>query len=374
MKTKIWTTLIACTLIPVLAFAQPNVRLDSLERLFEASGLKIHRCQSNRRGPYITHTERVDHVWECDTNTMPRDYFMRWANTYLDISHEDWKGDPFRQCDVNEVVRRSRQTFDKLMETAQESYHFEKHSDKTDTLLYSIALSGFGGDTLRSHPYFNRPAYYENAQETVSLKFTNYNDPFWGSKTLSYNHEYRIPLPEQTEQFFRTKLDVKEFEALLKKTLKHRHVKLRPVHWKHDPSLSPNDSKDYTLLGISSHNEGYGETRGTTYYIPASEEALAYELLNKVLCLTKTYVDAHPTNDYYFTHTQGFDGCMNEILSCWLHFEGENKGRHSLLYQLYAYKDEAGYYLLSIVTDGDVLIPRRWPRLKSWVNGVRKEW
>lgn len=372
MKTKIWTTLIACTLIPVLAFAQPNARLDSLERLFEASGLKILRGQSHRGGPYISHSVMVSQTWRCDT--MPNAKRGRVENTEVLVPERDWNGNPARQCDMREVVRRSRQTFDKLMETAQESYHFEKHSDQNDTLLYSIALSGFGGDTLRSHPYFNRPAYYENAQETVSLKFTNYNDPFWGSKTLSYNHEYRIPLPEQTEPFFRTKLDVKEFDALLKKALKHHHVKLRPVHWEHDPSFSPDDFKDYISLRISPHNEGYGETTGTAYCIPASEKALAYELLNKVLCLTKTYVDAHPTNDYCFTQTQGFEGGMNAILSCQQYFYEGNMDKHSLCYNLYAYKDEAGYYLLSIVTDGDLWVPRRWPRLKSWVNGVRKEW
>ena len=46
----------------------------------------------------------------------------------------------------------------------------------------------------------------------------------------------------------------------------------------------------------------------------------------------------------------------------------------ALTYIMSAYKDEGGFYFLSIVTDGDLWMPRDWPRLKSWVNGVRKEW
>ena len=46
----------------------------------------------------------------------------------------------------------------------------------------------------------------------------------------------------------------------------------------------------------------------------------------------------------------------------------------ALTYIMSAYKDKAGFYFLSIVTDGDLWMPRDWPRLKSWVNGVRKEW
>lgn len=372
MKTKIWTTLIACTLIPVLASAQPDARLDSLERLFEASGLKILCGQSHRGGPYISHSVMVSQTWRCDT--LPNAQLERVEDTVVFVPERDWNGNPARQCDMREVVRRSRQTFDKLMETAQESYHFEKHSDQTDTLLYSIALSGFGGDTLRSHPYGQRQIRYVNAQEDVTLRLTTTHDRWGGGKWMQYSHQYLVPLPEQTEPFFRTKLDVKEFDALLKKALKHRHVKLRPVHWEHDPSFSPDDFKNYISQGISSHNEGYGETTGTAYYIPASEKALAYELLNKVLCLTKTYVDAHPTNDYVFSISQKFDNSMNFILSCQLNFYGKNESKHALDYALYAYKDKAGFYFLSIVTDGDLWIPRGWPRLKSWVNGVRKEW
>lgn len=372
MKTKIWTTLIACTLIPVLASAQPNVRLDSLERLFEASGLKILRGQSHRGGPYISHSVMVSQTWRCDT--LPNAQLERVEDTKVFVPERDWNGNPARQCDMREVVRRSRQTFDKLMETAQESYHFEKHSDQNDTLLYSIALSGFGGDTLRSHPYGQRLTYYENAQESVTFTLYTTHDSFGEFKWLNYRHDYIIPSTEKTEPFFRTKLDVKEFDALLKKALKHHHVKLRPVHWEHDPSFSPDDFKNYISQGISPHNEGYGETMGTAYCIPASEKALAYELLNKVLCLTKTYVDAHPTNDYVFSISQKFDNSMNFILSCQLNFYGKNESKHALDYALYAYKDKAGFYFLSIVTDGDLWIPRGWPRLKSWVNGVRKEW
>lgn len=370
MKTKIWMMLMACTLLPSLASAQADARLDSLERLFEASGMKINRGQSHHGYRGTTYSLRASQVWHCDT--LPNSVMEYSRPFHLFIPKKDRNGQPMAQGDMREVVQRSRHTFDELMATAAESYHFEKHTDTEDTLQYSIALSSMEGDSIASRPYGIRKIAFQNVAETATLRFTKKHDNWGGFKVLEYYHEYKTMEPDVQE--WGIPLDVKAYEAQLAKVLKHRHVKRRPVHWKHDPSCPPNAMKDYIQRQTYPHNEGYGETTGTCYFVPASEETLAYELLSKVYRLTKEYVDAHPSNDYVFSISQKFDNSMNFILSCQLNFYGKNESKHALDYALYAYKDKAGFYFLSIVTDGDLWMPRDWPRLKSWVNGVRKEW
>lgn len=40
-------------------------------------------------------------------------------------------------------------------------------------------------------------------------------------------------------------------------------------------------------------------------------------------------------------------------------------------YDLKALANNAGFYILSINTKGELWIPREWPRLKSYINGER---
>ena len=355
------------TLLPLLASAQADARWDSLERLFEAAGMKMERSQSHHGVRGTTYTVIAYQGWRCDT--LPNSHFEGSRTSYSFIPLKDRDGRPVAQGDMREVIQRSRQTFDELMATAAESYHFEKHTDEGDTLQYSVALSSMEGDSIMSHPRGMRQIIFQNASETTTLRFLTKKHDSW--KYMIYSHEYSTTEPEAQE--IRNPLNVKAYEAQLEKVLKHRRVKRRPVHWKHDPN-SPSDAiEDCFMRQTSPHNEGYGETTGTYYFIPASDRTLAYELLEQVVDMTKEYVNAHSSEDYSLHFLQDFN-IHSSLMWSQLNFFGKNESGHSKTYVLFTDKDEAGFYFLSIVTDGDFWVPRDWPRLKSWVNGVRKEW
>lgn len=356
-----------------VANAQPNERLQELEKTLMDQGFSVTHTQRNARG--------IEHRW------MSHIYL---SGDKPQISHELWekmskdalkalaqKSDSLNELNRQRVQQRIdliRSTFSSLAGEASESYMYEVHNQDCDTIRLSMAwkeentpLSSWRGD---------EGVFYYNAREAASL---NYQRPP-GEKYAqgNYIHVYTEDYPEPMSDI--KSFDGESFKALVVEPCMKRAMKLKgarkyPVYWRHDEGYQDDVGGELvfkvTMQSDYGENKHTGLTTGYLYFIPKAYENEANELLATIDSLAYDYVSAHYDQTYNYKFNPRFS-YHNDISivdgSTW-----PDKKPITTEYRLSTYMDEDGYYFVSITTEGELWVPRDYPNLKSWINGERVE-
>lgn len=367
---KIFTIILMASVAIAARSQQSNPQLHQLEQFIQEQGYAVSHTQS-------TGTERgIAHQWSALLNayiihpqsaidsTMSEAALRRIVHQYDSINH-------LRRLRLTQVLDSIRTTFARLGKDASESYLYEYHKDGTDTIKYSLAFRRDDG-ALRTYRY-NNSVSFRNAGEVALFDYTRSNDSDgWGATDWGYySHLYTIPNDISWDDM--QPFDHVAFEALiapaLKAAKKLKGAKAYPVYWRHDEGFNDDVGPNGNLVGKTvrqsdyGHNKHYGLTTGTLYFIPIQHEAEAKALYRQIDSLAHSYVDSHPEQYYTYTFSSDFRyGNLRDMV------RGQDiKGDAS--YELKALADDNGFYILSINTQGELWIPRDWPRLKSYVNG-----
>ena len=160
-------------------------------------------------------------------------------------------------------------------------------------------------------------------------------------------------------------------------------MKSYPIYWRHDEGyddyvyLPHGEESDVAIRGglqfkvthtydDGEENKHTGLTTGTHYLIPKEKEPQALELLHRLDSISFAYVNAHPEQMYgYRQYKKYYTGSWATMVSGIVH---RNNGRN---YELHHFLDEDGFHIVSLVTLGEMWVPKDWQKLKSYINGER---
>lgn len=367
---KIFTIILLASVAIAARSQQSNPQLHQLEQFIQEQGYAVSHTQS-------TGTERgIAHQWSALLNayiihpqsaidsTMSEAALRRIVHQYDSINH-------LRRQHLTQALDSIRTTFARLGKDASESYLYEYHKDGTDTIKYSLAFRRDDG-ALRTYRY-NNSVYFNNAGEVALFDYTRRDDSDgWGATDWGYySHLYTIGNDISWDDM--QPFDHAAFEALiapaLKAAKKLKGAKAYPVYWRHDEGFNDDVGPNGNLVGKTVRqsdygpNKHYGLTTGTLYFIPIQHEAEAKALYRQIDSLAHSYVDSHP--EQYYTYTFSSDFRYGNLRDMVLGQDFKDDSNYSLK----ALADDTGFYILSINTQGELWIPRDWPRLKSYVNG-----
>ena len=366
---KFFTVILMASVAIAARSQQSNPQLRQLEQFIQEQGYAVSHTQSTGTERGIAHqwsallSAYIIHPQSAIDSTMSEAALRRIVHQYDSINH-------LRRQHLTQALDSIPTTFARLGKDASESYLYEYHKDGTDTIKYSLAFRRDDG-ALRTYRY-NNSVYFNNAGEVALFDYTRRDDSDgWGATDWGYySHLYTIPNDTWDDM---QPFDHAAFEALiapkLKDAKKLKGAKAYPVYWRHDEGFNDDVGSNGNLVGKTvrqsdyGHNSHYGLTTGTLYFIPIQHEAEAKALYRQIDSLAHSYVDSHPEQYYTYTFSSDFRyGNLRDML------RGQDmKGDAS--YEVKALADDTGFYILSINTNGELWIPRDWPRLKSYVNG-----
>ena len=355
--------------ITTAAYSQkPNERLVRLEEfLKKESSVRISHKQLNCSGRGIEHQW---YTWFNEvTSKTPRFNFdekiSEAARQHLIESYDSINA--ARHQRVVTMLDSIRLTFALLAGEAAQSYSYEYHMNGIDTIKYTWA-SGTGEDTILSLPIGGR-WQSSSAREAAYFDYSGgYNEMRQGREEKGqYCHMYSVPTGIRWDNM--KSFDVKAFEAhiapVLKAFKKLKGAKTYPVYWRHDEGFKKMDDFIFHITRLSeySDNKHTGLTTGTHYFIPAEHKEEADALYKQLAKLALDYVNQHPEQPYEYRFSSRFPYLnITELV--------EGSGwKSDTDYSLRCMRDDDGYHILCLTTQGELWIPKDWPKLKSYING-----
>lgn len=271
---------------------------------------------------------------------------------------------------------------DRLARHAVESYRYESHRNKRDTITYSIALRGYGsqddylldlervGDPFsnwtndytnyrQTHSYLYPNPYMKQEQRFYELLGGNNRRMFLGAREavmFDYvlGHGNLIAMRTQRNEAIGTyyHFDISPLDSVLSQLLPESSA--RQVHYEHAAGAPIDKSSTYYSTDyLLPHTQGKSESRGTLYLVSKEQGATLYRQL---LAAAKHHLDANPTQCCVLEYTDrhfklsGIKNTMklrvNDIaLSSFLMADLDKNGT---------------LYVLRLEVNGEYWIPRDW--------------
>lgn len=371
MKKSI-TIILLASLSATVQAQQPQQVLNQLEDYLQLQGFNIRHVQSNTNGS-------ITHRWEGMLTTGTRSVPVLYDHGVLrEGMSEDTRQHIIHRLDSIQAVRLQqmskaldsiRITFADLAKQASESYMYEYHKNGYDTIKYSI---DFGQDSVaRYSSHYRMISSIYNHCVANFRYWKNYNDRNQCFEEIA-NYYRALSIPSQVYDL--QPFDLNALEALIQPSLKQlkklKGAKTFPVYWRHDEGFNDNIVTG-NLLSKTIHESDYGDnkhtglTTGTHYFLPSDYEAEAEALCQHLDSLAHDYVNKHPEQVYHYYFISHFPfGNLKDIV------QGHNYRDH-IGYNLSCMRDGDGFHILSIITKGELWIPRDWPKLKSYINGEK---
>lgn len=353
--------------------AQPNERLQELEETLSKEGFAMMHIQRNGRG--------IEHSWTSPMYLFSDKHLIS-NNLWQKMSKDEQKAlvqksDSIQALNRQRVAQRIdliRSTFSGLAGEASESYMFEVHNQDCDTIRLSMAwkeenqpLTSWRGDG-EVHYYNAREAAYFQYQRSPGRTDAR------GQYMHVYTEDYPGPMGD-IKSFDQASFKTLVVEPCVKRAMKLKGARKYPVYWRHDEGYKDDVVGDLiykvTLQSDYGENKHTGLTTGDLYFIPKLYENEAYELLATIDSLAYDYVEAHYDQDYSYHFNPRFSYENNVSILSGSNWPDKKPVRTE--YQLSTYMDDDGFYFVSISTEGELWMPRRFSTLKSWINGERVE-
>lgn len=362
-------SLILLFLLPLSLCAQPNARLQELEQALKEQGFNLSHTQRSARGIEQRWTSNL-YISSLTANISKGMIEKMSAAELRAFRQRIDSAETVKKQRTAEAVDLIRSTFSALAAEASESYMYEVHNKECDTIRLSMAWRD--GDLALGSWQGDGGMHYINAREAVSFSYHRPPGQDWSSGF--YTHVYTAPYPEPMGDI--KSFDGKAFQTAispcLKRALKLKGAKKYPVYWRHDEGYKEEKSEliyKVTMQKDYADNKHTGLTTGNLYFIPKAYESEAHELLATLDSLSCDYVCRHYNQSYNYYYNPRFSLNNNTII-----VSGSNwpdKQPVTMDYLLSTYMDDDGYYFLSVTTEGEIWMPRDYPKLKSWINGER---
>lgn len=265
---------------------------------------------------------------------------------------------------VKRQLAAVRQTLDQLQEEAQESYHYEYHKNGNDTIIYSLNLSA---DTTNAEKYQNGNRTTFHSDECLNFCYAAFMD----GPSMEGMLEYSVTLSDEAQnaQEPYTQSDLTEDIARL---FKQHKIKPRKSYWRHDKeysdSITKMESKDFGVSMYFYNNRHDGDTEVTIYTLPEEQLQQARQLLGEVSGLAQKITNTQ--QDFYFNYdyTQSFGKYYwGNMLMCWDPLDSTDPQS----YVLSAIWDDNGCHFIISQSHGNLLVPKDWYAIKTFVNGKK---
>lgn len=363
MKQIILLTIFAATCIA--STAQPNPQFVELENYLKTLGLHVTYGQLNK-GEGIEHKVQA-RFWISHIHP----HYILPDNPLAMHQHDSLeaiKNQP--QIMALDSIRR---TFSELAKSASESYLYEYHRGRKDTIEYSLAFANEENDSSITIK-LNNVVGFRYMREVGRFHFhsTEASGNLYGNGVYTHHLMEEHPLGLSWEQLkpFDGDSFLQLIQPILKNALKQRGVTRYSIHWQHDEGYKDDTDRGLQLKTTwftepEEENKHTGLTTGAHYVFPKEQEALALDVHHQLDSIAFAYVNAHPEQLYSYRKTDRYySGNWATMLAGSVHHRTKEKA-----YELNCFFDEDGFHLVSITTVGELWVPRDWKKLKRWVNG-----
>ncbi|MBR5687585.1 MAG: hypothetical protein IKX36_06465 [Prevotella sp.] len=266
-----------------------------------------------------------------------------------------------------------RHHLDSLMDFSEESYHFESHSNGTDTITYSLCLKN-SKESVRKYKADDGSMVYPDAAETVFFDFTASLKPCGkhvrGFGTLGYNKN--VFLPNRQSHYF----DRQSYLDNIMPILKHKDIKSWNFKWSQsaDYDIESNYSQEFVIGEVvgNSGPKNTGQTIGTMYFIPREKTELAEAIFTSIDDITQQYTDIHPEQIFLYRYHLK-EEVMQYTESNYITqlFEGTKNIGHLTTRVFFGITPE-GYYVAVADVENNFCIPKEWYILKSFADGKKE--
>ena len=262
---------------------------------------------------------------------------------------------------LDKRVKAIRRTISEMQKEAQDSLHYESHTNGKDTIYYAMNLSH---DTTRvyklqegNHTYYNSDEFLDFTLESAKQEGT-----FEGH--LSYTVSLPRVNPGATSDLYSWH-SLKEDIARL---MDEHGIGHRDALWQHDMAYSDSiweeENREWIHKGYAGDHNNAGLTEATIYSVPEANKPLADRLLAKTDSLAQKFTDQLQGYYYQYNYGVSFDGFTPELLRT---FAPNSPSGNSI----YVQHADSRYHFLVLETRGAEWIPTEWYSLKSFINGKK---
>lgn len=344
------------TIILLAAFAattfgqKPNEKLRQLDNYLQNQGFTVFHRQSSTWGEGITN--------EWFVNLFP-------PKGYFDLSEE--LREQFLHQKLDEAIDSIRLACTSLLKKASQSYIYELHTNHwfADSIRYVLSFDSITSDST-----------LEESSDSITklMKILPYETLDFMSYHGVHNlrHSYRIPsgVSWDNMQPFNIAVFKEQLQPVIDDYMALEGAKAYPVYWQHDAGF-----KDAVIGGdlVSKHSnsknsEHNGFTTGTHYFIPIKHRGEADALFSQLDSLAYNYVNSHPEQVYTYHYPKLY---LNNTSTLPIDIVEGMEHKNSKGYYLKCMFNSDGFHILSLANEGDLWIPRDWPKLKSYINGEK---
>ena len=331
---------------------KPNEKLRQLDNYLQNQGFTVFHRQSS------TWAEGITNEWFTD---------LLFPKGYFDLNEE--QREQFLHQKVDDAIDSIRLTCTSLIKKASQSYLYEIHTKHWDFDSIRYVLYFY-------HDYATYDSTLEENSDSITkvMKILPYEilDFLCHHNVRNLRHSFRIPtgISWNDMQPFNIAAFEEQIKPVIDAYMAIEGAKAYPVYWQHDAGF-----KDAVIGGdlVSKHSnsknsEHNGLTTGTHYFIPLKNREEAEALFNQLDSLAYNYVNSHPEQVYTYHYPKLH---LNNTNTLPIDIVDGMEHKNSKGYYLKCMFNSDGFHILSLANEGDLWIPRDWPKHKSYINGVK---
>ena len=268
---------------------------------------------------------------------------------------------------LDKRVKAIRRTISEMQKEAQDSLHYESHTNGKDTIYYAMNLSH---DTTRvyklqegNHTYYNSDEFLDFVLESGKQE-----------GTFEGRFRYTVSLPgiDLSSNTYSWGDMMDDIESLMSKhSISHRNS-----FWQHDDAYShavwddvwdDDESEDKKAwMNIVNYGEyAYaGVTEAKIYSLTEDQKQLAQQLLAAIDSMALRFTNSRQSRYYEYHYGASFERGPSIMLAVFTRHISETNS-------IQVRVADHGYHFLILNTRGAEWIPTEWYSLKSFVNGKK---
>lgn len=268
------------------------------------------------------------------------------------------------KANLDKQVKAIRRTIAELQKEAQDSLHYESHTNGKDTIVCSL---NFCRDTTRVHKYSDDRYFYFYSDE--SLDFLLESGKQEGAFEGFFHYTVSLPCIDlYTDTYTWGNLN-DDVESLFNE----HGVNHRNAFWQHDDTYSravwDDTEAEDRLAWISIFNYGEdayaGVTEAKIYSLTEDQKPLAQQLLAVIDSLALKFTNCRQSRHYEYHYGASLEGSRPTILAV---YNRQMSETNSIQVRVANH----GYHFLILNTRGVEWIPTEWLTLKSFINGKKE--
>lgn len=260
-------------------------------------------------------------------------------------------------------VKAIRRTISEMQKEAQDSLHYESHTNGKDTIVCSL---NFCRDTTRVHKYSDDKFSYFYSDEFLDFVLESGKQ----EGTFEGRFRYTVTLPgiDLSSNTYSWGDMIDDIESLMSKhSISHRNS-----FWQHDDAYShavwdDDESEDRKAwMNIVNYGEyAYaGVTEAKIYSLTEDQKQLAQQLLAAIDSMALRFTNSRQSRYYEYHYGASFERRPSIMLAVFTRHISETSS-------IQVRAANHGYHFLILNTRGAEWIPTEWFCLKSFINGKK---